>query len=418
MSIIHAVLQTAETPDERQALVREFAVCLTPHAIFEQETTRAYIRYTLCLPITTGEGRLFWLLVSRDHVATILPADGRGAAVEVPLPDLTWRDKTLSAAGASYRFSTDRAAELFVNRDRESDPLVSFLSCFREVLAYPSYCPGEFTRQLMDALGAPGLVLGCAVAQSRRDALPHVLAGFGNSEMLVPFLRAEYARDVAGLTEQGRIFRDNSVGMAASGVLLRAHGAVLVPELTEVLSREADAKPGAVMEKWLPILSRLPAVGRIVLREAFFAARRRYPDQLTPLTAIGGMLMLRFVMADVAEKVPHLTKMLQNLMQITVFNPTVRKECEKAVFDAVAEMLLELLKLPANNVPRWPFSLQELAEAIGASLDDVKANVRPGTRTAVHPVVISVQELIETVFVGTDDDHRQKLSAISVNGPA
>jgi hypothetical protein len=253
-------------------------------------------------------------------------------------------------------------------------------------------------------------VLARALALARRDAVPHVLAGLGHAEMLVPFLRAEYARDIAALVEQGRIFRDNSLGMASSGVLLRTHGAVLVPELVEALSREPDAKPGAMMERWLPILRRLPAVGRIVLREAFAAARRRYPEQLAPLTAVGGMLMLRFVMADVAEKVPQLTKMLQVLMQITVFNPAIRNDCEKALFDAVAEMLLELLRLPANNVPRSPFAIQDLAEAIGAALEDVKGYVRQAAAPGAHPVVISVQELIETVFVGTDEDHREKLA--------
>jgi hypothetical protein len=115
-------------------------------------------------------------------------------------------------------------------------------------------------------------------------------------------------------------------------------------------------------------------------------------------------------MADVAEKVPHLTKMLQSLMQITVFNQSVRGDCEKEIFEAVAETLLDLLKPGANNVPRSPFALQELAEAIGAALDDVKANVRAAARGGVHPVVVSMQALIETVFVGTEEDHRQKLA--------
>jgi hypothetical protein len=130
----------------------------------------------------------------------------------------------------------------------------------------------------MDAIGAPGMTLAVAVlttiSQSRRDAVPPIIAALTNAEMLTIFLRAQYASDLAALRDQTRIFRDNSIGMATTGMLLRTNGGVLEPDLTEVLLREADGKPSAILAKCFPILKRMPQMNRIVLREALIATRK------------------------------------------------------------------------------------------------------------------------------------------------
>jgi hypothetical protein len=413
MTIVHAVMQVLESPEVRQSFVYEFALRLLPPALVEEEAKRSYIRYLLFLPIIPGDGRLHWLMVGRDGNNTLVPADGRTSPSVRPAKEFIVREKTISFGGTNFRFGSDRAGELYANSDLAGDPLRLFLSCFREVLAYPSHCPSQFTKQLNEAIGAPGLTLPVAImlaiAQSKREGVGHVLSALGNAEMLTVFLRAQYASDIKELRDQNRIYRDNSIGMTATGVLLRTHGAVLVRDLTEVLLREAEAKPSAVLAIWFPILKWMPQMNRIVLREALIGARRKFPDKLSPMTAIGGMLMLRFVMADVGGKAPHLAKLMQSIMQLAIINPAVRQEYDQAIFQTVGDNMLQLTRLRGNSVPRTKVSPSDLAEVIAGALDDVIAQVAPPAKAGVHPIVFSLQQLIEVVFTGTDEDHRLKL---------
>jgi hypothetical protein len=414
ISIIHSVLRKVRSLEVQQQLVFEFAKSLLPLELVKRETERSFIKYLLCLPLTTSEGRFFWILVSRDQIGTLVPADGCGEPIIRSLKEFIARDKSLSISGQSYRFGSDRGWELFQNCDFKADPLITFLSCFKDVVTSPSRIPTEFTKQLIDAIGSPGQTLAngicTAISQTRRDCLAAVLAGLGYCETLTTFLRTQYTNDISLLRDHTRIFRDNSIGMASTGVLLRAHGTVLVPELTEVLVRESESKPVDVLIRWLPVLNNMPQFNRVLLRFAFLAARRKFSDRLIPITALGGMTMLRFVMPDVGEKAPNLTKLLQQMMQITVFSPAARNEADSATFMAVAEALTDLTRLRGNYVPRNNFSPQNLAELITVSLDEIKAALKPLNELQLHPFVYSLQEFIETIFMGPDEDPKRKLA--------
>jgi hypothetical protein len=54
------------------------------------------------------------------------------------------------------------------------------------------------------------------------------------------------------------------------------------------------------------------------------------------------------------------------------------------------------------------FVPHEVAEVIAASLEDIKAGVKPVCEDWRHPYVFTLQELIETVFAGPDEDPRER----------
>jgi hypothetical protein len=266
---------------------------------------------------------------------------------------------------------------------------------------------------LVNAIGAPGLTLVGAIAnaisQTRRDALGSIFAALGNAEMLSTFLRWQYAIDITALNDQTRVYRDNSVAMSSTGVLLRGHGTVLVPELAQVLLREAEEKPEEVVVRWLPVLLRMPQFNRVVLRLAFLAARRKFYEKLTPLTAIGGVVMLRFVMPDVGKYAPALTKLLQQMMQLTVLSTGARADTDPRTLESIANGLTDLVCVKKNYMPRFNFSPHDVIDVIAQSLDEIKAQVKPVSVDWVHPVVYSLQELIETVFAGPEEDPKERL---------
>jgi hypothetical protein len=119
--------------------------------------------------------------------------------------------------------------------------------------------------------------------------------------------------------------------------------------------------------------------------------------------------MLRYVMADVGSRLPHTTKLLQGMMNITVFSPQMRQECIMAAFVAVAECLLDLTRLKGNTVSKELFRADELIDVIAGSLSEILTNIAAASHPPYHPAVYSLQEFIETVFMGADEDPRQKL---------
>jgi hypothetical protein len=79
--------------------------------------------------------------------------------------------------------------------------------------------------------------------------------------------------------------------MAACGILMRLHSEDVMAEL-------------AVLKKWILLLQKIPVINRFTLRTAFFTTPRKYPENFIPLMAISGVLILRYVMAEVNLQLP------------------------------------------------------------------------------------------------------------------
>jgi hypothetical protein len=281
-----------------------------------------------------------------------------------------------------------------------------------------SSLPIQFTQQLFDAIGSPDLVLalaaGNALLQSKRDALGNFLAAMGDAETLAIFFRAQLASEVNALKDAGRIFRDNSVGVASAGVILRAHGKQVINDIYETIAGDSGAKPIRVLQKWYPIWKKVPQSSRVVLRSVFLAGRRKFPDGLVSLNGIAGVLMLRYVMADLSPKLPpEQLQLLQTLMTLTVFKSGT---CEVNEFEQTAEALLELTKLKNNNIPKDQYSVEKLLDAMTGLIDDIIKRITPSRKPEDHPVIWSTLEMLETMVTGLDEDLRQRLVGVSVFG--
>jgi hypothetical protein len=423
MNIIHLVLQNVSNREQQQKIVYEFAHRLAPKDLVHLPVPRPYMKYCLFLPLLNFEERLFWLLVERNNSIEIIPADGRSNTIFATTEQVMTRGerekKKLVVSNSIFHFPSAKAADLWDKRQAERDPLISFISCFRESTACPGHFPASLRRQLFDAVGATDLVLACAICaaipQNQRELITHVVSVLGQAETLCVFLRSEFTKDVTMLQDPSRIFRDNSIRMAATGILLREHGQALIDELVDVMEKYETAGPISVLMNWFPILRRMPQLNRIILRSAFLAARRKFPDKLVPLTALGGVLMLRFVMADVGARLPKTTKLLQRMINISVFAGQMRSEYDQKDFDVIAQFLSEMSELKGNHVPKDYYSSEELMNVIAADVDDIIAHIRKaGDQSWPHPAVFSIQELIETGFMGADEQPQKRLVGASL----
>jgi hypothetical protein len=227
--------------------------------------------------------------------------------------------------------------------------------------------------------------------------------------MLAPFLRWQYACDVAALRDPTRVFRDDSIGMAVTGMLLRAHGALLVHDLAGVLLREAKGKPLEMICRCMPMFLRMPQFNRVLLRLAFAAVRRKFHDQLVPLSAVGRMIMLQFVIPEMKAVAPALTNLLEQVGQAAFLSAASGSESDSEALVSVANAFAELTRLKGNYIPRFNYRPEKVTELIATYTDEIKAAVKPVGDGWTHPFVFSLQELIETIFAGADENPKERL---------
>jgi hypothetical protein len=379
------------------------------------EVYREYIQYTTVLPMKNFQERLFWLMVRRDRSVSVTPSDGLSETIQSSLDQIQVKSNHVIVNGnLIFQFPKDSVRERFHANMEVTDPLVSFLSCFQEYDLSRDKMPKELCQQLFDAIGSPDLVLAVAVCtalfQNYRDHMANILAAMSHAETLTIFFRSRFALDVDAIQDPCRIFRDNSVGMAACGTLMRMHSEDVMAELVRATKEDAGASPLAVLRKWMPLLQKIPAMNRFILRTAFITARRKYPENLVPLTAISGVLMLRYVMAEVSPQLPpERIPLLQQIMNITVFKQETRQlGCDVRDFRAIAEFLLDLIKLKANSIRKEGFVMDQLVESVTIVVDNVLTLLKKPQSD--HPIVWSIQELLETVFAGVEDDYKERVA--------
>jgi hypothetical protein len=278
---------------------------------------------------------------------------------------------------------------------RQRDPLLSFLSCLKEVAAHRKSLPKEFIQQLVEAVGSPDPGLASAVCQAitptNRPAVSFVIAALTHSEAITLFLRKAFAVDIAKIPDHNRLYRDNSVGMAAAGLMLRAHGQDTVDNLLELFTTYPDIPAREMLVKWIPHLADTSQVNRVVLRFAFISARRRFPNGVTAIIAISSILMLRHLMAEMGRKMPSIGP-LQQLMNLTVFKSGTRDiPHDDELFREIANFLLELTLLRVNHVPKDSFDADDLLSVLAEVAEETASKVANPTHVTsiaqLHPLV-------------------------------
>jgi hypothetical protein len=417
--MISHLIKNLDDFELQQTFVLEFAQLLTPKAILNPPVIHESVKYKLFLPIINFEKRLFWFVLSRDDSALIIPFDGLSETVSATGDQIRLKDDIITAHGNIFRFTSPQARMIFVNSQQEPDPLLSFMNCLKEVAAHPKSLPKEFVQQLVEAIGSPDLDLASAVCQAiphtNRPAMWPVIAALTHSEAITIFLRKAFAIDIAKIPDHNRLYRDNSVGMAATGLILRAHGQDVVDDLLELFTTHPNLPAREMLIKWIPRVAEASQANRIVLRLAFISARRKFPNGIIPMTAISSILMLRHLMAEMGRKMASIGP-LQQLMNLTVFKFEMKEmPHDDELFREIANFLLELTVLRVNHVPKDSFTVDELLSVMAEIADEIIAEVtQPKHVTSMakrHALVFSVHELIETYFTGPNEDPRLKVDA-------
>jgi hypothetical protein len=240
-----------------------------------------------------------------------------------------------------------------------------------------------------------------------------VLAALANSEGITLFFRRWFAIDIARLPDANKIFRDNSVGMAAATLVLRAHGQEVADAILDVATRNPGASARDLLLKWIPMASETAQANRILFRFAFLAARRRFPAGIVPVVAIGGLLGIRHILPEVAAKLPA-SGVVQQMMNIALFRPEMREMPHNdEIFRVVAHFLIDLTQLKGNHIPKDLFTHEELLTAmleVRERIISEVANPKKGPLYSdIHPAVFAVHEMIETYFTGPAEDPRARI---------
>jgi hypothetical protein len=410
--LISVILRNLESDDIRQKLVFEFAKRLTPQQLLKPKVPREYIQYVLFLPLSNQNKQLFWLVTARDGTVLVIPFDGHSPRVSATAGEVELKGDQLVIGGYVYRFPSTNGRTCFVKAQQETDPLVSFLTCLREVGAYKQSLPREFTEQLVEAIGASDLVLATAVCQSisisNRAKMSPVLAVLANSKAITLFFRRWFAIDLAKHSDTNKLFPDNSVGMAAATLVLCAHGQDVADGVLEIVVSNPGTSPRDLMLKWIALAHETTQANRILFRFAFLAARRKFPTGIAPVAAIGSLLGIKHILAELAGKLPA-GGVLQKMVNIALFRPDMKEMSHNdEMFRVVAKFLIDLTRLKVNHVPKDSFSHDELItvmlEVRERIISEVATPKKGPLYSDIHPAVFAVHEMIETYFTGPAED--------------
>jgi hypothetical protein len=268
----------------------------------------------------------------RNQSALVIPFDGLSETVQPGAATVRIKDAKVIPDGQIFHFQTANGLACWTRAKQGDDPLVQFLYCLQEIRPHLESLPKEFIQQFVEMIGAPDLLLamaiGASVPPARRDVLWHLYTALAHSEALTSFFRTNFARDINRLNDPNPVYRDNSVAMTLTGIILRAHGHEIIDNLFEIVEANPSMPAAEMFEKWMPILESTSQTNRILLRIAFTAARRKYPDGIVPMTAISGVLMLRHIMARMGSKVGQVAP-LQQVMNISVFRGAGKETAPK-----------------------------------------------------------------------------------------
>jgi hypothetical protein len=413
--MISVILKNLTEHDRQQEFVLEFAKALSPEEIVSPAVVRDYIRYPVFIPVSNFEHRLFWLVMARDQSTLVIPFDGLSETLQGTPAQVRAKNDKIVVNGVVFSFLSAEGIACWNQGKPLDDPLLQFLNCLHGIRPYLDSLPKEFTQQVIEAIGAPDLVLATALGESvppqRKDTLWHLYTALTHSEALTSFFRSSFARDIGRLNDPNRVYRDNSLAMGLTGIILRGHGHDMVDELLRVFEENPAAGPVEIFEKWMPFMESASQTNRIILHIAFTAARRRFPNGIVPMTAISGVLMLRHILAEIGSRLGSASQ-LQQVMNLTVFRATMKEtQPDHRMFRVIAEFLLGLTILKDNSVPKDSFTVLDLLCVVLEVLDGIISYVSSMPKPPVPLVAYTVQDLIETFFTGPDEDPRDRINA-------
>ena len=411
LTLTHHVLFIVKEYNLKMEVISRTASALVPDVLIAEIPQRNYITTTAVLPLQMSDGRRIWLSIQRDQTIQLIEM-GSG----VPFLDCKPQETNVTIndgvilIGSSFscKFLTDDGADIYQEALNQTvDPMITFLRCMPGIAKFKGNVPQVFTDQFTKIIGANDFdfvrafgkqaCMNGAAGRSANSELLFILASTGNITILARYLFGEQIRRTV---TSNVLLRDSSPSTLLFSTLANYFGGSFADSVTDSILNANSTINDSVISL-LHMFPLVPQQIKYIESVVFRATRRKFPDDLMPLFAVGSMFMLRFLIPKLSAVSIEATQKGQKIMNAFVFHRSPEFSLSDEQYREIAESDIQLTNFHAVS---FPVEAKQFDQVLTSCADWYKDIIEIiSNRPAEHPIYWSVRELLENAFVGDED---------------
>ncbi|OHS95533.1 hypothetical protein TRFO_10408 [Tritrichomonas foetus] len=438
LHLLNKILSVIPDYNKQQQILLSFSEYLIPEELKKARKARPYIKTILYMPAKLiNEEQKVWLLVNRDfNTISIFNFNDPETPRKVITLDQFIQDiyaeqlvfSSVMQPGTpvmSFCLITPNAGRTWIDAfsNKETDPLLTFLSSLPHIVDDIDKIPNDFKKQLSDIITAPDLDLAraiCTVAANEfrdgehtKNACMAVLSLLNTAGYLTQFVRCGFAEAISDTTDTTNILRMSSIASMSSGLILKQTDNDFAKTFAEAIKND-NGNLTDVVNHFMQLGGGFTPPMKFVLSAAFRSSRRKFPEYLVPLNAISSIFMLRYLATELTSISMDLAKLCQTLTLTLMFSTKV-EQLPDELYPQMALFLVNLTHLTNSSITLPPFNINDLIIFLKYSKENnfyfhqIVTKLSDILKKPQHPMVWSVVELFENIYNGTDENFKTEM---------
>ena len=411
LTLTNSVLYQVKEYVLKMEVLSRTAAALIPDILMTEIPKRNYITTVAVIPLQMSDGRKIWLAIQRDQTIQLIEM-GSG----VPFLDCKPQETTITInngvilIGSSFscRFLTDNGADLYQEAlDQKNDLLITFMKCLPGIAQFKENVPQVFTDQFTKIVGANDFdfvrafskmaSINGPAGRAANSELLFILSSTGNITILARYL---FGEQIKRTVSSNVILRDSSPSTLLFSTLSNYFGGSFADSVTDsVLNANSSIQDSVV--SLLHMFPLVPQQIKYIESVVFRATRRRFPDDLIPLFAVGSMFMLRFLIPKLSSVSVEATQKGQKIMNAFVFHRSRDFSLSDEQYREIAEADIQLTNFHSVSFPVEATQFDKVLTCCSDWNQDIIGII--ANRPTEHPIYWSVLELLENASIGEED---------------
>ena len=409
--LTHHVIKQVKEYSLQMEVISRTASALIPETLIQELPQRKYITTLAVLPLQMSDSRMVWIVIHRDSTFQLLDMNNN-----IPILDCDPNETNVTETdgvlliGSSFScsFMSEQARKIYTEaNEQKGDLLLTFVKCFPEVVKYKDQLPQVFFDQFNRIIGATDFdfvrafskqaSISGAAGRSANSQLLSILTNAGNITALTRFF---FGIQIQHTISANVILRDSSPATLLFSTLSSYFGGSFADSvINSLLSPDVSLTDSVI--SLIHLLPLVPQQIKFMEAIVFRAARRKFPDGLVPLLAVGSMFMLRYLIPKLSTVSIEATQKGQKIMMAFVFHRSPDFSLTDEQYREIAESDLHITNYGSVSFPVEASKSTQVIESCAEwskQLIDIISN-----RPAEHPLYWSVLELLENSFTGEED---------------
>lgn len=431
IQLLHSIVKKEEIKyDQKMMIVKKFAYLLIPSKLLEKRKNRSYMTFLAFIPVDGNDGVKQWLCIHKNlnNLRTYL-RNGKNDVLsnftldqlkpKVNGNQLLFYPKNMSNPQPllTFDFITEGAVKFWesIIEKKNNDPLLCFVSCFPHIVQFIDELPEDFNEQLAKIIQANDMDLAQALTtvgstggSDTKIGIETILNMLQEAGTFSNFFRAAYANSAENSVSSSTIFRENSAASNCSSLIFQLFGSQYSNGIVYTLySKYPNLEDAiyAVLNYDMPLPSSLNFLFSCVFR----AARRKYPDQLTPLYAVNSIMMLRFLLPRLSSISRQASQFGQRILNAFVFRQVKEDPLPESLYRKIAYHTCNISHVKiCNKLQFQNTDIKNILKYFGNK--EILIDTLTGVLKKENQLVWGVLEFLENIFVGVDENYENLMA--------